>query len=104
MSAIDELNELLSGDYTANYWENDIALTARTLVGQLADADWRTLESGWKDHEADWRRRLADVLSRGDPGRTVPILVPMIETDDDELALTAADSLNAVATAVKYSV
>lgn len=104
MNALAELEELLSGDYSENYWSNDLVLVARDLVAQLTDADWHTLQSSWSGQPATWQYRLADVISRGEPSKALPLLIPMIEADDDELSLTAADSLNAIATSVSISV
>lgn len=93
MSVMEDLNELLAGSFSLDYWADDVAVRARDLVEQLVASDWQMLQSTWSSRSSEWQERLADVISRGQPNDAVPILIAMIEKGDDELALIAVDSL-----------
>ena len=95
MAPFQEFDMLLAGDYSDDYWSDDVVLTARDLVERFSSSDWLTLQSAWRSRLPRWQHRCADTLSRDLEGKAVPILLEMVEADDDELVITAADSLSA---------
>ncbi len=97
MTLFSELDDLLGSDVSEDYWSDDLVLLARETIERLTDEDWRSLEAIWTQRPAQWQHRFADVISRGSPARSVPLLITMIESGDDELSLAAANSLSAIA-------
>jgi len=93
MGDFQQLDAVLAGDYSGDYWADEVVLMARDIVERLTPPDWASVRTAWRSRSSKWQIRFADVLSRG-PAHTVsPILVDMMESDDDEVVITAADSL-----------
>src|SRR5260370_9619977 len=103
MDHFQEIDTLLAGDYSDDYWSDDVVLTARDLIVHFSPSDWVRLKSAWRSRPPKWQYRCAEVLSRESEGKAAPILLEMIEADDGELAITAADSLSATDADVSYS-
>ena len=96
MRSFKELDEILNSEVTDDSWSDDLVLQARTLASDLARSDWDALRNQWRKRPPRWQHRCADVMSRGDPQEVIPILLDMINSSDDELSITAVDSLREV--------
>ncbi len=96
MTTFQELDAYLSQDFSDDYWADDASLYARELVKQLTTEDWDALKSSWQNCSKQWQVRLAEILDWGETRRAVSLLQQMIQVRDDELTLTAADSLRSL--------
>jgi hypothetical protein len=96
MTTFEELDSYLMNEFSDDYWSDDAVLHARSLIERLEPDDWVTLGVMWTRRPLGWVRRCADALSRGNPDFAAPILVAMIESDNDELVVEAADSLSSL--------
>ncbi|MBD1832149.1 hypothetical protein H6F61_05475 [Cyanobacteria bacterium FACHB-472] len=99
MTTFQELDVYLSQDFSEDYWADDASLYARELVKQLTTEDWNALKSSWQNRSKDWQVRCAEILDWGEAHQTVPLLLEIIRDEDDELTLTAADSLRSIGVA-----
>jgi hypothetical protein len=96
MTTFQELDAYLSQEFSDDYWYDDAKFYACELVKQLTTDDWDALKSSWRNHSKQWQERCAEILDWGDARQAVPLLVEMIQVEDDELTLTAADSLSSI--------
>lgn len=104
MTTFQELDAYLSKDFSEDYWADDASLYARELVKQLSSQDWNALKSCWKNRSKQWQVRFAEILDWGETRRAVSLLQQMIQVRDDELTLTAADSLRSLVGVVNPNV
>jgi hypothetical protein len=96
MSCFNDLDNYLNQRFSVDAWEDNASLYAIELMQKLTPDDWNTLESSWRSRTPQWQYYFASVMPWGDPNRAIPILIEMIQTADDELTTTAADSLRDV--------
>ena len=89
----------MSQDFSDGYWYDDASLYACELVKQLTIEDWNALKSSWQNRSKQWQVRCAEILDWGEASQAVPLLLEMIREGDDELTLTAADSLRSIGVA-----
>jgi tetratricopeptide (TPR) repeat protein len=99
MTTFQELDAYLIQDFSDDYWADDASLYACELLKQLTTEDWNTLKSSWENRSKQWQVRCAEILDWGDKPQAVPLLLEMIREGDDELTLTAADSLRSIGVA-----
>ncbi len=99
MTTFQELDAYLSQDFSDDYWADDASLYACELVKQLTPEDWNALQSSWQNRSKQWQVRCAEILDWGEASQAVPLLLEMIREGDDELTLTAADSLRSIGVA-----
>jgi hypothetical protein len=93
MTSFEKFDQLITGHFGVDFWSDFLILEAQDAVANLVDADWLVLRDTWAKRPADWQYRCAQVLAWGPPNHAIPILVEMIRLGDDELVITAADSL-----------
>jgi tetratricopeptide (TPR) repeat protein len=96
MTTFQELDAYLSQDFSDDYWADDASLYACDLVKQLTTDDWNVLHASWRNRSKQWQERCAEILDWGDARQALPLLLEMIQVEDDELTLTAADSLSSI--------
>lgn len=99
MTTFQELDVYLSQDFSEDYWADDASLYACELVKQLTTEDWNALYASWRNRSKQWQVRCAEILDWGEARQAVPLLLEMIQVKDDELTLTAADSLSSIGVA-----
>jgi hypothetical protein len=99
MTIFQELDAYLSQDFSDDYWADDASLYACELVKHLTTEDWNALKSSWQNRWRHWQVRCAEILDWGEAHQAVPLLLEMIQVGDDELTLTAADSLRSIGAA-----
>lgn len=93
-----QLDEYLNKEFSPDNWSDSAVIYALELVQQLTPADWDELKSCWRYRTQEWQYRCAEIISDGDSQQAIPLLLEMLETPDDELTLTAADSLRSIDT------
>jgi hypothetical protein len=96
MTTFQELDAYLSQNFSDDYWSDDASLYARELVKQLTTEDWNALKSSWQNRSKEWQMRCAEILDWGEALQAVPLLLEMIQVENDDLTLTAADSLRSI--------
>lgn len=96
MTTFQELDAYLNQEFSDDYWYDDAKFYACELVKQLTTDDWNALKSSWRNRSKQWQERCAEILDWGDARQAVPLLLEMIQVEDDELTLTAADSLSSI--------
>lgn len=96
MTTFQELDAYLNQEFSDDYWYDDAKFYACELVKQLTTDDWNALKSSWRNRSKQWQERYAEILDWGDARQAVPLLLEMIQVEDDELTLTAADSLSSL--------
>jgi tetratricopeptide (TPR) repeat protein len=99
MTTFQELDAYLNQEFSDDYWYDDAKFYACELVKQLTTDDWNALKSSWRNRSKHWQERCAEILDWGDARQAVPLLLEMIQVKDDELTLTAADSLSSIGVA-----
>lgn len=96
MAAFEELDEYLREDYNIDYWSDDAIDYAYDLIQKMTPRDWDTFKACWRTRPQQWQYYSAQILSRAHMDNAIPLLLEMIQTPDDELAVTAADSLRSL--------
>ncbi|HMU64694.1 MAG: hypothetical protein U1E82_07205 [Nitrosomonas sp.] len=96
MSNFNEFSRYISKNFTIDYWEDNAITYAKQLISKFRTEDWEILESNWIKKPSHWRNYCAQVLSSGAPKFAVRILLDMINNLDDELTISAADSLRSM--------
>jgi hypothetical protein len=91
-----QLDEYLNKEFSPDNWSDSAVIYALEMVQQLTPADWDELKSCWRERPQEWQYRCAEIISDGDSQQAIPLLLEMLETPDDELTLTAADSLRSI--------
>ena len=91
-----QLDEYLNQEFSPDNWSDHAVIYACELVQKLTPADWEELKSCWRDRPQEWQLRCAEIISDADSQQAIPLLLEMLETPDDELTLTAADSLRSI--------
>jgi tetratricopeptide (TPR) repeat protein len=99
MTTFQELDAYLNQEFSDDYWYDDAKFYACELVKQLTTDDWNALKSSWRNRSKHWQERCAEILDWGDAPQAVPLLLEMIQVEDDELTLTVADSLSSIGVA-----
>ena len=96
MAVYNHRDAYLNQEFSEDYWYDDAKFYACELVKQLTTDDWNALKSSWRNRSKQWQERCAEILDWGDARQAVPLLMEMIQVEDDELTLTAADSLSSI--------
>jgi hypothetical protein len=96
MTVFQELDAYLGQEFSADYWSDEAMLYACVLVQQMAPTDWEALRASWRLRPKEWQYRCAEMLSQADPPQAIPMLLDMLQTPDDELAVAAADAFRAL--------
>jgi hypothetical protein len=96
VTTFQELDEYLKQNFSDDYWSDDAKFYACDLVQKMQPADWDILLSIWQTRSQQWQIRCAEILDWADASQAIPLLLEMIQMPDDELTLTAADSLNSL--------
>ena len=91
-----QLDEYLNQEFSPDNWSDYAVIYAIELLQKLTLADWEELKSCWYNRPQEWQLRCAEILSDADSQQAIPLLLEMLETPDDELTLTAADSLRSI--------
>ena len=93
MRPFQELDEYLSKDYSIDYWSDEGVLYAHQLIETFTSADWDDLDIAWRNRPQQWQSYCAQILPWGDKDRAMHLLFEMVQMSDDELLISAADSL-----------
>src|ERR1700741_3587746 len=93
MEAFQRLDEHLMVPLEADAWYDYGVTVAHNLIGGFSAEDWAELSACWSSRPLDWQHRLADTLGFGAPWHAIPLLAMMLEADDPELLIRAADEL-----------
>ncbi len=83
----------MSNDYSINYWEDNAILYAEHLISEFTQDDWALLEKNWKERTTQWRQYCAQIISWCASANAIPILIQMLNSQEDDLVVIAADSL-----------
>ncbi|MBC8103169.1 MAG: hypothetical protein H7Z41_11335 [Cytophagales bacterium] len=95
LSTFDELDRTLGQEETpwGNYWNE----YARELAPSLSEADWDALGRQWQSRTLNWQCHYAEILDGTDSEYALPVLIEMVQAQDEDLVITAADSLRGFA-------
>ena len=96
MNIFDELDEYLRPDYQVDYWSDYAIDHATELINQLSEEDWGRLEKTWMEREPAWQVRLAGAAFGSTQSSVSVLLTEMLKSPDVEVALAAAESLDAM--------
>ncbi len=96
MIIFQQLDEYLNNEFSADLWSDDAVIYAIDLVQKMTPTDWDSLKSCWRDRPQEWQYRCAEIISDADSQQVIPLLLEMLQTPDDELTITAADSLRSI--------
>ena len=99
MIIFQQLDEYLNKEFSADLWSDDTVIYAIDLVQKMTSTDWDSLKSCWCDRPKEWQYRCAEIISDADSQQVIPLLLEMLQTPDDELTITAADSLRSIGVA-----
>lgn len=94
-----QLDEYLNKELSADFWSDYAVISAIDLVQKMTPTDWDSLKSCWRDRPPEWQYRCAEIISDADSPQVIPLLLEMLQTPDDELTITAADSLRSIGVA-----
>lgn len=94
-----QLDEYLNKEFSADFWSDCAVISAIDLIQKMTPTDWDSLKSCWRDRPQEWQYRCAEIISDADSQQVIPILLEMLQTPDDELTITAADSLRSIGVA-----
>ena len=99
MIIFQQLDEYLNNEFSADLWSDDAVIYAIDLVQKMTPTDWDSLKSCWYDRPKEWQYRCAEIISDADSQQVIPLLLEMLQTPDDELTITAVDSLRSIGVA-----
>lgn len=99
MIIFQQLDEYLKNEFSADLWSDDAVIYAIDLVQKMTPTDWDSLKSCWRDRPQEWQYRCAEIISDADSQQVIPLLLEMLQTPDDELTITAVDSLRSIGVA-----
>ncbi|NVE01678.1 HEAT repeat domain-containing protein [Massilia sp. BJB1822] len=89
-------NKHISRDFSDDYW-SDIGIGEAALIfSKFDNGDWGLLKQELDDKDLIWLRRCAETLSEVESLSATEIVVELISHPDDEVAMAAVDSLNAM--------
>ena len=91
-----KIDECLSKEYTIDYWSDDVIISASKLLQDFTSADWDILETVWVNKPTYWQNYLAQILAWGDTGKSVILLLKLITIDNEEIIVSATDSLRGI--------
>lgn len=94
-----QLDEYLNKEFSADFWSDYAVISAIDLVQKMTPTDWDSLKSCWRSRPQEWQYRCAEIISDADSQQVIPLLLEMLQTSDDELTITAADSLRSIGVA-----
>lgn len=97
MAECSDLDRYLSQQYSDDYWSDEAILYAHELIHGLSPAGWRDLSELWRRRDAPWQTRCAQILSQGEQGLAVKLLIDMVKNGAVEVKLAALDSLREAA-------
>ncbi|MBD2767939.1 hypothetical protein IC235_08535 [Hymenobacter sp. BT664] len=95
MNTFNELDRYLAVAYGLDQWSDDAIDHAAELLDGFDEADWHRLERTWRDRPSAWQVRLADAVFGSDKPRVIDLLCQMLKSPEVEVALAAAESLEA---------
>ena len=99
MIIFQQLDEYLKNEFSADLWSDDAVIYAIDLIQKMTPTDWDSLKSCWRDRPQEWQYRCAEIISDADSQQVIPLLLEMLQTPDDELTITAVDSLRSIGVA-----
>lgn len=99
MMIFQQLDEYLNKEFSADFWSDSAVISAIDLVQKMTPSDWDSLKSCWRERPQEWQYRCAEIISDADSPQVIPLLLEMLQTPDDELTITAADSLRSIGVA-----
>ncbi len=90
-----QLNETLGKPFSGGAWSDHAFEQAIAMMQELTPAEFAELRSAWPCRPSEWRVRCADVLPWAPVTRReiVSVLLEMTQAADDDLAISAADTL-----------
>jgi len=97
-------DQYLEADWGDDYWSDVGILDAIKLLDDFNDLDWIDLEREWHSKTTVWQGRCAQTLSDVESPRVLPVLFQMMASEEEDVVLLAADSLNALASMGRFIV
>ena len=94
MKTFEELDQYLGVDFNINLWSDDAMDHATMLLDLLEEKEWERLGQIWK-RPVSWQVKLADAVFGSDKPRVIDLLCQMLYSNKIEVALAAAESLDA---------
>ncbi len=95
MTTLQQVDRCLSGPYPNDLWSDYMFEEVTALMQKLTPAEFAELRSTWPYKSTGWQTRCADILPWASAPRQeiASILLEMILIGEDELVITAADTL-----------
>ena len=96
MTKFSEYDKVLNYPEDDQWWydfEEDIAIS---FLEQFNKNDWATLSTIWFKKPQMWQIHCAQTLSEGEIEKSLPILLSMLQSENQELVEVTVDSLNAL--------
>jgi hypothetical protein len=90
------LDQYLSQNFPPDYWFDDAYAAARQSVSQFAPADWTELRLHWPSRAPAWQRRCAYALHGSPSPDAVALLLEMLRSPYDDVAMQAMEALRSV--------
>lgn len=95
-SNLDKFIQILSGDYSEDFWSDLVYENAMLLADSLSEKDWKKLQEIWEMKSITWQRRFADAISEIDSPSACSLLIDMLSSNNDEVLEEVVDSLHSI--------
>lgn len=93
MTHLDELDNYLSNYFSIDNWSDSGIEHAISILQDLKQDDWKILSIVWKDRNSQWQQYCAQILPWGTLQYSLPMLLSMLQANNDDVIILAADAL-----------
>lgn len=91
-----EYEDYLSQDFSINFWSDEGICAACEILNKFSNEDWDALAQRWHSNTNEWKVRFAETLDSHSSQLVMEILLQMLEEDDNDVVIAAADSLRSL--------
>ncbi len=91
-----EYDECLSLDCSIDFWSDVGICDAWEILSKFSDEDWNTLSHRWRENSNEWKVRCAETIDSHSSQLVIEILLGMLEDEDSDVVIAAADALRSL--------
>lgn len=91
-----EFDRYLCQEFSISFWSNEGISEACEILNKFSVKDWYSLAARWRDNTDVWKVRCAETLDSQPSQLALEILLDMLEEDDGNVVIAAADSLRSL--------
>lgn len=97
MTNFEKYNERLGIECSVDYWSDEAIDEAIIYLKEFSVNDWMMLSEQLWNRDVIWQARCAETMSSITTEKSVPILMELLNSSNEEVVEAAVDSLNSLA-------